>query len=1022
MRKHLKYINGTADKFWQIEVNDLSFTVTYGKNGTSGTTQTKTFESADFCMGIAEKLVAEKLKKGYSDSSEFVINAGFAKLQAMDKPDLKAIIAQFDSIREDRRIEDLLPFLQQFSKGNKEGLKKHIKKCRRDPNYQWWNWNNSYKYKILTLSAIALFDKTEIAGWNEAFHLLNDVSDKVIFDIVEWAKPNWIDTLFLDRIKKQRWTLFDYFNLRLLEENNLINYNPELFASCICTYREVHDYKQKNNHKAMAYIELLVNDSIAYQRDIPEIFNYETDIHNHNYALNINGKHETHLIWDKILTRLIAENKLDKQFFIENCLQIQTKEWNNNLKAFFRKRLEDLNLSGDDLIPFQETIFTYFHASFPQIVLFGVENVKQLYQNPSFNTASFLEWIAPIMMRADCKTTIKSLLQILEKINKATPQYSSDISLLIADIFVIPDMALQERAAKILLKIANKNDHELKDKLTIYASEIQGQARILLQDFLVENEEFSQNRGGYELYEFAPPKEQLLTQKVVLPTDWNEILFQFGKFINSSDVLDAEILLNCFITQRHLFPDDFTEQLQPYFKQLERKYFEGVYKQIMKSFLMQKIVHLHKSVVLNRQLSNRAKTIALFADIVLKADNKIQNNSELPLLSMPTHAPYWIEPKTLIERLIVHQNTKEGIDRVDFCIAISRMPRENVEEAAPLLAQLSPEVGNLLAFCLGISRKIEFIEPTSVLTKVANFIGGNTPKPENVALWAVAARTFYPNDTFKEFENTYLADVPFVVEPFNAKPIHKEMWNNFYNLKDIVRSPSWYELTFDLSKFQSVPNYLLYSLDATIRGKTWDHRLFYEEDTNYWHSVLPQNSESLALNLIGFACKTADSGANELKSFLNIVTRPEFWFSDITTLVFACCFFQEKKDIRFMSTEVLIHLIDNKKINAEQLGEKLAFLINGKYGVLLRFIDALTGIKDVSPRHNSALFIVLDTVFKDVELEDKLPTNFKKLVEHYADIIAKTKQKPSFEAINFFDKWAENAALKGLIKQIKLAI
>jgi predicted DNA-binding WGR domain protein len=160
MRKHLKYIDGTADKFWQIEAHDLTFTVTYGKTGTSGTTQTKTFESADFCKELVAKLVAEKLKKGYLESSEVIVNEGFAKLKAMEKPDLKAIIAQFDSIREDRRIEDLLPFLQAFSKGNKEGLKKHIKKCRRDQNYEWWNRNNGTKHKILTLSAIALFDKT----------------------------------------------------------------------------------------------------------------------------------------------------------------------------------------------------------------------------------------------------------------------------------------------------------------------------------------------------------------------------------------------------------------------------------------------------------------------------------------------------------------------------------------------------------------------------------------------------------------------------------------------------------------------------------------------------------------------------------------------------------------------------------------------------------------------------------------------------------------------------------------------
>jgi predicted DNA-binding WGR domain protein len=1051
MRKHLKYIDGTADKFWQIEVHESTFTVTYGKNGTIGTTQTKTFDSADDCLKTAEKLLAEKIKKGYSESGEVTLSSASAKPkvdgQGNKKADLQTVLADFDTIIRDKKINDLLPFLKEKSVGNKEGLKKHIKACKRYwmtyvelsketfmdklSRDRWGQRGDDMQHKIITLSAVALFDKTDIASWQEAFRLLNEPFDTIIFDILLWAKPNWIDAVLLERFKKESWFTFDYLKLRYLEDNQLINYNSELFAICLSTY-SLYQYPNRTSERALTFIDLIVNDERAFQRDVPELFNYETNLNSHIYSneyvyhdRNTNRPPiETFNVWEIIFNKLIAENKLDKQFFIEQCLQIQTKEWNNNLKYFFRKRLEDLNLSGDDLLPFQETIFTFFHAAFPPIVTYGVENVKELYQNPSFNTTSFLEWIAPMMMRADCKTAIKSLLPILEKINKMTPQYNGEIAALIADIFVIPDMNLQERAAKIILKIANKNDEELKEKLTQYIPLMQGQVRILLQGFLIENEEFTQNTERYEIYEFAPKKEQLLTEKIVLPTDWNGIVFQFGKFINSSDVLDAEIILNSFVTQRHLFPDDFTEQLQPYFKQLEGKYFAGIYKQIMKGFLMQKIVHFQKSFVLNQNYyHNTAKTLASFSNIVFKADNKITSNSNLPLLSMPTHAPFWVEPKTLIERLIAYQNAKEEIDRVDLCIAISRMPRENTEEAIQLLPKLEPEMAKLMAFSLGISRTIEFSEPTSIFSKVVSFMGGNTQKTENISLWAVAARTFYPKETFVEFEKTYLADVPFVVAPFKPKPYFLEQWTDFKNYKTnkMERSPSWFELYFTSPEFKSTPSYLLYSLDASIRGKTWDHRLLCAEDFNYWHAILPQNSEPLALNLMGFACKKADVGSNDLIGFLNILNRPEFWFSDITTLVFACCFFQEKKDIRFLTTEVLIQLIENKKIDAEQLGEKLAFLITGKYGVLLRFIDTLAGIKDVSPLHNSTLFIVLDTIFKHAELGDKLPTNFKKLVEHYADIVAKTQQKPSANALHFFDKLGENAALKGLIKQLKLA-
>ena len=63
MKKHLKYIDGNSDKFWQIEVLNNEFTVTYGKNGTSGTSQKKSFDSNENCIKAAEKLLAEKNKE-----------------------------------------------------------------------------------------------------------------------------------------------------------------------------------------------------------------------------------------------------------------------------------------------------------------------------------------------------------------------------------------------------------------------------------------------------------------------------------------------------------------------------------------------------------------------------------------------------------------------------------------------------------------------------------------------------------------------------------------------------------------------------------------------------------------------------------------------------------------------------------------------------------------------------------------------------------------------------------------------
>ena len=56
---------GTSDKFWTIEVSGTEHTVHYGRIGTAGQVKTKAFADEAKATASAEKLIAEKLAKGY---------------------------------------------------------------------------------------------------------------------------------------------------------------------------------------------------------------------------------------------------------------------------------------------------------------------------------------------------------------------------------------------------------------------------------------------------------------------------------------------------------------------------------------------------------------------------------------------------------------------------------------------------------------------------------------------------------------------------------------------------------------------------------------------------------------------------------------------------------------------------------------------------------------------------------------------------------------------------------------------
>ncbi|WP_036076027.1 WGR domain-containing protein [Leptospira weilii] len=59
------YLTYKDNKFWNIEISGKSFTVTYGETGTVGISQIETFDTKEKCLKKAQKLLSEKLKKGY---------------------------------------------------------------------------------------------------------------------------------------------------------------------------------------------------------------------------------------------------------------------------------------------------------------------------------------------------------------------------------------------------------------------------------------------------------------------------------------------------------------------------------------------------------------------------------------------------------------------------------------------------------------------------------------------------------------------------------------------------------------------------------------------------------------------------------------------------------------------------------------------------------------------------------------------------------------------------------------------
>jgi len=65
--QRLEYVAGGSAKFWEISQDGATLTIRWGRLGTGGQSQTKTFDTPERAAREREKLAAEKLRKGYQE-------------------------------------------------------------------------------------------------------------------------------------------------------------------------------------------------------------------------------------------------------------------------------------------------------------------------------------------------------------------------------------------------------------------------------------------------------------------------------------------------------------------------------------------------------------------------------------------------------------------------------------------------------------------------------------------------------------------------------------------------------------------------------------------------------------------------------------------------------------------------------------------------------------------------------------------------------------------------------------------
>ena len=207
---------------------------------------------------------------------------------------------------------------------------------------------------------------------------------------------------------------------------------------------------------------------------------------------------------------------------------------------------------------------------------------------------------------------------------------------------------------------------------------------------------------------------------------------------------------------------------------------------------------------------------------------------------------------------------------------------------------------------------------------------------------------------------------------------------------------------------------LLYSLHARFRGMaqaSWS----LGADYPFLAALLPLNPASLHWHVVrtaGWADKLEAAERDTMAQALRSLLEDGPQFAEATSLLLATGLVHHTPVCRALAQEVLLQAVVSQRLVPAALGQLLGQLLAAEYAPLARLADSLPQLRAISPETDDALAQILDALLP--ALPALPPRNLRKLLEAYADLVARTG-RPVPPAVQVrLREWGQTAAFKKL--------
>ena len=809
---------------------------------------------------------------------------------------------------------------------------------------------NYFSYSLLCLcrtseelKEIKLSGET-ISSNDQMILYMSRIHFSEILNLIETQEGKYLITLFKSFSEEDLLTEFTFQNLWTLYQKGIITYNENLFIEKFFFWNNKHitdepfvDFLLENkqiSEKIFAIVPQHITQEVPYPSDA----------------------------WKELYSILQAKGYFADRSIVGSHIEALLNPYKKNVLDFYCRIIETFEPTRQELLSHQSTFFALLSSDKTSVVNFVMKLIKEISSEKDFDFQTFADNFALCFATQKIAKSQLIGLDILAKHYKQQPPINLEYREQLAVLFTVPDAKLQEKVANLLTTYFN---HEgLPEVITPYSDYLKGKAQDLFQPLLSpnssENSENSQTARAARTSHTSQTASTALTShtartpkiaraaRTLTPDD---LLFLIGDCIRERSPLVLDLFFEGLNQLQAQIPKNFSQQISPYQKQLGEQPFEfTTYRKCMRWVI--DVWEGKASIsddIFGGKLYNptpflREKTKRLLL--------KLKQGNSLPFVSTPTHAPFYIDPLTFLERIAQYEKTEKSPMLEDVVVGLNRLlPTEVTEEQKQLARSLTGNYAPVLQYYFEVNKQIAVTDATRVL-------------------WGQVLRLKDLDGVFPELEIPEKTNLQGLVRPFYLKYEVKSTKINGVERNKIILEDNWdkkysaYSLYNDLGA-----NY--YNVSPMSRAT--------DEDIDYQLSVNPRYIDGwLCKYLLTYAQGVDGESLTEATHVMSLLLEHHLPIYHGGWLMVATCLLAERKPLRDLATEYILLALQRGE-TLTYLAEAIGTLLAHKYALIARFVEFLD-IPTRDPKVKGFQKGVVQAYLPLAEKQEKKPTNHKKLV------------------------------------------